>query len=119
MSAGVEFRAENLFFKSGFGDGDMLDDLLWDNGFDNEPRRDEDHLGFEHEVLARCVERFLLPALPEPVATYRIGSIHNPIRAETVKGYTAPVPDSLVGFGVEVPVRAILEIAAEVRAERA
>lgn len=114
----VELRAESLFSKWGFGDGDMLDDILEANGFDQEPRRDDDHLYFDHEVLALCVERYLLPELPEPVATFRVGTIHNPIRAETVKKWEAEIPPALLGFGVEISADTVLAVAREVRAAR-
>jgi hypothetical protein len=73
MSA-VTLRAADLYSKWGFGDGDILRDAF-----------DDMNLGgieLEHETLCLLVEDKLLPILPRPVKTDRIGSIHNPIRVD-------------------------------------
>lgn len=80
------FHATDLGSKFGFGDGDMLDDLLWDNGFHDVPRLPEDDKrwphDFEHTVLCEAIRRFLLPKLPASIETVVIGTIHNPMRIE-------------------------------------
>ena len=73
---GINLPSEDLKSKFGFHDGDILYsycdqhdlDDLWKN------------VGVK-DVLCLLVERHLLPLLPG-VRTYRICSIHNPIRAE-------------------------------------
>lgn len=70
----VTLKADDLYSKWGFGDGDALSDAF-----------DEMNLGYldlEHETLCLLVEDKLLPILPRPVKTYRIGSLHNPIRVD-------------------------------------
>lgn len=82
----VYLHASCLSSKFGFGDGDILCDLVVDGGLNLNGAQlppEADHLVcVEHEVLARAVERYLVPALPVPVRLYRVGSIHNPIRVE-------------------------------------
>jgi hypothetical protein len=105
---------EDLLTKFGFGDGDILEPLALDPRWGEDLPRGEHHLSTEHEVLARCVEKFLLPELPVSVQTFRIGTCHNPIRIEP--GTLDPVENR--GFSVSVSAEQILEILTAVRAER-
>lgn len=69
-----------LLSKWGLHDGDILDDLLFDNfGF-------VEALEFEHEVLIKVVEKYVIPKLDQKIEATRITTIHNPIRARTVNG---------------------------------
>lgn len=119
----VTFFTNCLLSKWGFGDGDMLDDLLWDHGYgevwqqEQDTRPDSD-FSFDHRVLIRVVEEHVLPAVRQhhDITTYRILTIHNPIRAEEVDGDPVAHPSDdrpLTPDHVEVPVDAILAIAAE------
>lgn len=113
-----ELRGGDLYSKWGFGDGDMLDELIWEGGFRNVRAPADTHLGFEHEVLARCVERHLLPHLPPGVKLERIGTCHNPIR---VAGWPEPDRDELEieGVSVEITEAQVLQIASQLVAEYA
>lgn len=112
------FHADQLFQRWGFGDGDLLDDLLWDNNL-GEVHLDRDRcMQFAHEVLAAAVERWLLPALPEAVETYRICTIHNPIRAKALD-YDQPCPTALQDVSVEVPDEDILKLARQLKSQLA
>lgn len=75
----IKLNSIGLRSKWGFDDGDInlgnFDDLLI-----AEPR--DRHLPFRHEVLARVVEKYIVPSLPADVKVYRIGTCHNPIRME-------------------------------------
>jgi hypothetical protein len=78
VTEAITLRAEDLFSKSGFLDGDLLGEI-W-------PALDYPLLGqaepSESDVLVRLVETYLLPALPVPVPVERYATCHNPIRAE-------------------------------------
>jgi hypothetical protein len=108
----IRLHARDLFYKNGFDDGDILEPLFRDHP-DPFWSRDEDHLPFEHEVLARCVERFLLPFIGMGVETVRIATCHNPIRTldEQI------VPASLVYLYVDVSAGQVMSIADEVTGE--
>lgn len=77
----IEFSADGLLSKWGFGDGDMLDDFLYDHGF----------VGSKKEVLALTVLRHVIPALGQKdielvkVADWNWTG-HNPIRAKRISG---------------------------------
>lgn len=123
----MKFPTSGLLSKWGFGDGDMLDDLLWDNGFfDHEidasiPDDDFDTIGFAHRVLIRVVREHVLPAIEQDVEAQDIHTIHNPIRAKTVNGeaWGQRMYEPVAGGGaltpelVEVPDEVILTIARE------
>lgn len=70
----VTLKADDLYSKWGFGDGDILR-----NAFDD---MNLGGIELEHETLCLLVEDKLLPILPRPVKTDRISSIHNPIRVD-------------------------------------
>lgn len=122
----VAFSTGSLLSKWGFGDGDQLDDLLYDNGYGDvwETERlslPDEAFSFDHRVLIRCVETFVLPQVREhhEITTYRIHTIHNPIRASLIDG--EDVDDTsgrwcdLTPPTVEVPVAQVLAIAEEER----
>ncbi len=72
----MRFYTRCLLSKWGFGDGSMLDDLIFDAGIELD----------EHELLIRVVRSFVLPQIDQHVDVFEIGSIHNPIRADAVDG---------------------------------
>jgi hypothetical protein len=77
-------RADNLLWKGGFEDGDILFDWHWDAIDAPWP-----YLASEHDTLALLVTTHLIPALAAAghnVEVYRIETIHNPIRASVVDG---------------------------------
>lgn len=84
----ITLQSDSLFSKFGFCDGDILDDwwywrfALASDGPQLAPEHELQDHGFAHALLIRLVEHHLLPALPRVIETYRISSIHNPIRAE-------------------------------------
>lgn len=85
----IRLSVEDLRSKWGFADGDLLDDLLDEGGVEF-PKGgwlfdgvfDVHAYGFSHCVLIDLVEKLLLPALPRKVRTYRVSTLHNPIRLE-------------------------------------
>lgn len=90
----IELHSNGLFSKHGFMDGDLLDDVP---GLPHEffmlPHSAAHHLDEKHETLARLVERYLVPAMPILVKTVRIGTHHNPIRAED---WASATPNTIV-----------------------
>ena len=122
MAGYIRFPTAGLLSKWGFGDGDMLEDVLdeWLNG--KWPDDDYDPLGFEHRVLVRVVREHVLPHITTPIEVYEVGTVHNPIRAETVNGvswdwYTTDVDGRLDPEFVDVPISVILSIAADERGD--
>lgn len=73
---GINLPSEDLKSKFGFHDGDILYSYCDQHDLDDLCK----NVGVK-DVLCLLVERHLLPLLPG-VRTYRICSIHNPIRAE-------------------------------------
>ena len=108
----VILYAQSLASKWGFEDGNIIDDILWEAGFGDDPRPDHEHLFFHHEVLAEIVKIRLLPLCPE-VPTYLVGTIHNPIRK--APDFDGEIPD----VSVEVPAEDIVKVAHYVREQRA
>ena len=102
--------ADGLNSKFGFGDGDGLDDALEEMGVPWQSDRDY-YLPNHHEILARVVERLVVPKLdlPDGAEVYRIGTCHNPIRLRDEVDDLPMVPVNLA---------AIRNIAAEVEVER-
>ena len=109
-----------LLSKWGFSDGDVLDGVLWDHGYGlawkHEPD-DHEGLDFDHRVLVRVVQEFVLPQIEQNVEVYTVGTIHNPIRAAAVDGVevdaTAASTLALTPDYVNVPLSEVLRIAAE------
>jgi hypothetical protein len=107
MTKGYTLRAECLASKWGFGDGDGLQDYCYDlkDGglIPDTPERD----GFLYAV----VMKYLVPELDRrgiKADIVKIGSNHNPVRAETVNGievdhFNGPCPECLVGVEALVP----------------
>lgn len=108
----VTLHSSSLTHKWGFDDGNALSDILYGAGYGNAPYRNN-HLTFQHEVLARCIEKYLLPLLPLHITVDRIGTCHNPVRVseEAMKADLSDVK-------VEVTAKQVLAIAEEVKAEQ-
>ena len=97
----ITFCPFDLLHKFGFGDGDMLFELM-----------DEHHLEVDRsDLLAAVVERLVVPRLDQRVETYRIVSLHNPIRACTIDGPEVDIDSILTPEVVGVPVAQIIEVA--------
>lgn len=73
----MRFYTESLLSKWGFGDGDMLDDLLYDNELGSVDA---------HGVLIEIVKTRLIPKIKQVVNVYTVQCAHNPIRANSVNG---------------------------------
>ncbi len=106
----MRFSTDSLLSKWGFGDGDMLEDLMWDNDL-----RDVD----EHEVLIKVVKTLLLPKIDQNVEVYEVSCIHNPIRARTVDGveidnYKIDHGNLLTPEFIEIDDDVIIKIAKEI-----
>lgn len=97
----IEFYPDGLLSKFGFGDGDMLVELM-----------EEHHLQVDRsELLAAVVERLVVPRLDQRVETYTLASMHNPIRARTVDGEAADIHSDLTPEFIEVPIGQIIAVA--------
>jgi len=86
VSDTVYLDSDSLLSKYGFGDGDMLDDIVWDWWDARNSEWGSSPPFTQHAVLVAVVKRHLLPALPEQVDTFAIGTCHNPIRVDKVNG---------------------------------
>ncbi|NQX36267.1 hypothetical protein [Herbiconiux sp. VKM Ac-2851] len=85
----LSLDAQSLLSKWGFGDGDKIGDWWWDH-FD-EPLDSRFPGAHRHDVLRLLVRLALVPAIEafgHAITVYDIGTIHNPVRAETVDGIT-------------------------------
>jgi len=97
----VDFYPDDLCSKFGFGDGDMLYELI-----------QEHDLGVDHqELLIAVIERLVVPQLDVVVETYTLPSIHNPIRAATIDGEKADPYDFISDEIIRIPVADIIEVA--------
>ena len=97
----MDFYPEGLLHKFGFGDGDMLYELIA-----------EHHLGVDHQdLLVAVVERLVVSRLDQEVETYTMVSAHNPIRARTVDGVEADIDSMITPDVVEIPVADIIAVA--------
>lgn len=77
----VTLCARDLFCKHGFKDGDLIDEVFWDDQrlFDiNFNDRNVD-MSLCHAVLIALVETYLMPLLPATAKANRYQTIHNPI----------------------------------------
>lgn len=102
--------SDGLLSKWGFNDGDVPDGFLdWcdDHGHPYPPDG--------HDLLRTLVRRYLLPRLEQRVDVVDIGTIHNPIRAQTVDGvdvtgcwYGKRSGPTLTPDGVMVPYEDVL-----------
>ncbi len=111
----VRFYTWGLLSKWGFQDGDLLFDVLYDQGIDL-PATSHDDLrrSPEHELLISLVRDYVLPAIDQDVDVYEIHTIHNPIRARTVAGqrvddHAEPDESLITPAYVDVPLDIILE----------
>lgn len=120
--ASFTLRVIDLFRKYGFGDGDMLDEVLWENGFRG-VRTARLYASFEHMVLHELVKRYVVPALPVPLNTECLrGTIHNPVRvdlgdADADDSLSNPIAEQIAGIEVEIGAQDVLNIAQEVLRE--
>jgi len=77
----VTLKAVDLLDRGGFVDGDILDDVLWDNGYgDMDDDAAEDAFPFEAAVLCECVRRHLAPLLIGFEIAYEVNTLHSPVR---------------------------------------
>lgn len=97
----IRFYPEGLLHKFGFGDGDLLLELM-----------EEHHLAVDRsELLVAVVERLVVPRLDQDVETYTLLSSHNPIRASTVDGVEADLDSVLTPRVIEIPATEIISVA--------
>ncbi len=97
----VEFYPEGLLHKFGFGDGDMLYEVV-----------EEHALHVDHQdLLIAVVEELVVPQLNQTVETYTMVSLHNPIRVGTIDGEEADSSSTLTPQIVKVPIADIIRIA--------
>lgn len=92
----MEFYTGGLGSKWGFEDGDQLLDWWWD-------KVDEGLLPDEpggRALLLEVLERLVIPAIENDVATYRIATIHNPVRASKVDGVEVDCMDPSADYGI-------------------
>jgi hypothetical protein len=75
----VEVWTEGLLSKWGLEDGDLLDPILQDMGFDLSVLN-------AHEVLVEIIRDHVLPKLENEIEFQVIGTLHNPIRITRVDG---------------------------------
>jgi hypothetical protein len=117
----IRLAAEDIFSKYGFGDGDLLDDLLEDNGFapTAEIGEEDDAEFFGHAVLRAAVQAFLRPVLPPECAlTFGASRCHNPVRLSPFVGDAVRerLASELRDVAVDVPVADLLGLARGVAA---
>lgn len=121
----ITLDTDGLYSKWGFGDGDVLDDALYDLGYGDQYAKERDWLredlsrfNFDHRVLIRVVHHVVVPALGahhQIGGVFTIHTIHNPVRATHCDGvevdhYEGPAP-VLTPATVEVPLDLIKKIA--------
>jgi len=114
----VVLRAVELLSKEGFDDGDILDDLLGENGFDPLARPADDDgegcldPGFGGAVLCEAVRRHLASRLVGFEIDYDLSIAHNPVR---LSGWDSPriqaLRDVLDGVVARVSNGEVLDIA--------
>lgn len=114
----ITLKARSLFDKYGFGDGDMLADLLLDNDIDpdlGEGEWDSDRYTLEDRLLMALVEKYLLPLIPEKLEPRFWRSCHNPVRCDGWAGSVGDhIPQSCKFVVVEVPEADVLALAREI-----
>lgn len=123
MSQIFTLDAESLFDKFGFGDGDMLSDLLFDNDIDYELGEKWNTEGWmrvvwslEDRLLLKLVETYLLPALPQKLEPRLYCTHHNPVRCDGWAGRIGDhIPEWCRGIQVEVPEGEVLALALELK----
>ena len=80
----MTFHTNDLLSKWGFGDGDMLTDLLLDNNL--EVPYSAERMRYDHVVLIEVVKTHVIPRIDASIVAVEYGSLHNPIRASEVNG---------------------------------
>lgn len=119
----VRIDADSLFSKFGFGDGDLLDDLLLDNGYDPDlgevwDKYGKTKLGLSQRLLVKLVDTFLLPSLPIKLEPKVCLGIHNPYRCATAIAHgESTTPHDLEVRAVTVPNATVLEMAEAMKLE--
>lgn len=111
----ITLKARSLFDKHGFGDGDMLADLLLDNNIDPDLGGgdwDSERYTLEDRLLMALVEKYLLPLITDPLKPRFWRSCHNPVRCDGWAGSVGDhIPKSCQSLVVEVPEAEVLEMA--------
>lgn len=102
---------EDLNLKAGFGDGDMFDELLWDNGIEPDEHElwgefGKEKMGVAHLLIVQLVKEKLLPLLPYTKETRTFLGIHNPFRFVDCVN-----PSSFTHTAVEVTSAEVLQLA--------
>lgn len=82
----ISFETDHLLAKWGFADGELLENLLRANGFDELDEESDEWLEFSRRVLCEVVERFVCPQIVNAIKPYRMLTSHNPIRVYEVDG---------------------------------
>jgi hypothetical protein len=119
----VRLAADCLFSKFGFNDGDLLDDLLEDNGYDIDlgevwDKYGKTKLGLSQRLLVKLVDTFLLPSLPIKLEPKICLGIHNPYRCATAIAHgESTTPHDLEVRAVTVPNATVLEMAEAMKLE--
>jgi hypothetical protein len=114
----ITLRASSLTSKWGFGDGDMIDEELWDLYDGRDDQRPD-----SHRVLYALVERYLVPELERhgyKVVLEFVNTSHNPVRAETLDGvevdpYDGSYPE-LEGISITIGSQQLAIVAKELEA---
>lgn len=119
----VRLAADCLFSKFGFQDGDLLDDLLEDNGYAIDLGEvwgefGKTELGLSQRLLVKLVDEFLLPSLPIKLEPKICLGIHNPYRCDTAIAHgESTTPRELEVRAVTIPIATVLEMAEAMKLE--
>lgn len=119
----VRLAADCLFSKFGFGDGDLLDDLLLDSGYDPDlgevwDEYGKTELGLSQLLLVKLVDTFLLPSLPIKLEPKICLGIHNPYRCDTAIAHgESTTPREVEINAVTIPNATVLEMAEALKLE--
>jgi hypothetical protein len=107
----MKFVTRELLSKWGLEDGDILQSLLVQHGFDLGTLND-------HDVLRSIIKELVIPAIVNCVEIQELSTLHNPVRITAVDG--APVDNSRASHPeidlqptvIDVPDEVVLEYAA-------
>lgn len=119
----VRLAADCLFSKFGFNDGDLLDDLLEDNGYAHDLGEvwgefGKTELGLSQRLLVKLVDEFLLPTLPIKLQPKICLGIHNPYRCDTATAHgESTTPREVEIHAVTIPNATVLEMAEAMKLE--
>ncbi len=117
----IEFETDHLLSKWGFADGELLDNLLRENGYAHLDIASDEWTEFSRRVLCEVVELFVCTQIHSAIKPYRMLTSHNPIRVYEVDGRHVtdwPEPPTLQPLTVAVPKTVILETAVHLYATR-